>query len=110
MSRRNLIEYAATRKTNFHCALELLQTEYDYFCYLAKNSSREEHRCFLDRFSELQINLSPLLTISPLSSRRKTIALITKSWPIKIGDTVNYRRFRNFAAQAKLAALSFFMQ
>ena len=110
MSRRNLIEYAATRKTNFHCALELLQTEYDYIRYLAKSSSREEHRCLLDRFSELQINLSPLLTISPLSSRRKTIALIAKSWLTKVGDTVNYHRFRNFATQTKLAALSLFTQ
>ena len=109
MSRRNLTEYAATLKTNFHCALELLQTEYDYIRYLAKNSSREEHRCLLDRFSELQINPSPLFTNSPLISRRKTITLITKSWLTKIVDTVNYHRFRNFATQAKLAALSLFM-
>jgi len=70
---------------------------------LAKNSSQEEHRCLLDRFSELQINPSSLFINSPLSSRRKTITLTTKSWLTKIGDTVNYHRLRNFAAQAKLA-------
>lgn len=110
MSRRNLIEYAATLKTNFHCAFELLQTEYDYIRYLAKNSSREEHRCLLDRFSELQINPILLFANSPLSSKRKTITLITKSWLTKIGDKVNYHRFRIFATRAKLAATSLFKQ
>jgi len=108
MSRRNLAEYASTLKTNYHCALELLQTEYDYIRYLTNNSSREEHRCLLDRFSELQIDPSPLFTNSPLSSRRQTITLITKSWLTKIDDTVNYHRFRKFATRAKLAVLSLF--
>jgi len=64
----------------------------------------------LDRFSELQINPILLFANSPLSSKRKTITLITKSWLTKIGDTVNYHRFRIFATRAKLAATSLFKQ
>ena len=110
MSRRNLAEYASTLKTNYHCALELLQTEYDYIHYLAKHSSQEEHRCLLDRFKEIQIDPSPLFAKSPLSSRRETISLITKSWLTKIRDAVNYHRFRIFATRIKSAVLSILPQ
>lgn len=110
MSRRNLAEYSATLKINYHCALELLKTEYDYVHDLKKISSQREQCCLLDRFSELQIDPSPLFANSPLGSKRTTILLLTQSWLTKFGDTVNYARFRILATRTKIAFLSLFVK
>jgi hypothetical protein len=105
LSRRNLAEYAATLKTNFHCALELLQTEYDYVRSLATNSSHGVHSCLLELFAELHIDANPLFIDSPLISKRSTLLLMARHGLTKIADTFDYHRFRALATKIRASLL-----
>jgi len=101
--RRALAEYARKRKTNHHCATELLNSELEYF-----NSFKAKHNihidtCILDRFAELNIDASNLFSSSPLSSKRRAISLLADHLKAKLFDSVESNRdqLRALASKTK---------
>ena len=86
LSRKNLAAYAKSKRSNYHAAHALLESEYSYRRYFANQPSTTFNSCLLDRFKDLNIVTDPLFSDQSTNTRKAQIAIRAKHLAMKAQD------------------------
>jgi hypothetical protein len=86
LTRKNLAAYAKSKRSNYHAAHALLESEYSYRKYFANQPSTTFNSCLLDRFKELSINAGPFFSDQSTNTCKAQIAIRAKHLAMKAQD------------------------
>jgi len=109
LSRKNLAAYAKSKRSNYHAALALLESEYSYRRYFANQPSTTFSSCLLDRFKDLNIFTDPLFSEPSKNTRKAQIAIKAKHLAMKAQDIAEeaLAHLRSIAGLVKRRLLKF---
>ena len=86
LKRRTLSEYVQTKRPNFHSAIALLQSEYNYFHSFNKQHQTRMDSSLLQRFAELGIDSNALFDASDNPNILRRAMMLAKHLQLKSND------------------------
>lgn len=84
--RRTLADYVQTRKSNFHAAIALLQSEYSYLRFFETQAPILTDTTLLQRFADLGIDSTPLFDQRGKPGPLQRMRLLARHQFLQVGD------------------------